>query len=186
MNDMNIAQAEGSRNYSLHWRDGHVVGGHPTVWGWMIGNHSTTPLPDTRKMVMLSRFVALSVSLTRTASPLQRTSTGASTFRARSAPPHTPAGPPRARARPTAPGSRSARRVARPRALGPTAAASPTGPLRPMAPAISLPRLRTRQTPRSRGSSTGASTRTARTSCHRAGSTDEKVAEGDKGRYVYL
>ena len=53
MNDMNIAQAEGSRNYSLHWRDGHVVGGHPTVWGWMIGNHSTMPLPDTRKMAML-------------------------------------------------------------------------------------------------------------------------------------
>ena len=64
MNDMNIRQVEGSRNYSLHWRDGHVVGGHPTVWGWMIGNHSTMPLPDTRKIAMLSRFVALSVSLT--------------------------------------------------------------------------------------------------------------------------
>ena len=70
MNDMNIRQVEGSRNYSLHWRDGHVVGGHPTVWGWMVGNHSTMPLPDTRKIAMLPRFVALSVSLTRTAPPL--------------------------------------------------------------------------------------------------------------------
>ena len=47
LSDMNIIQAAGSRNYSLKWRDGHVTGGHPTVWGSMIGNHSMMPAPDT-------------------------------------------------------------------------------------------------------------------------------------------
>ena len=53
MTDMHITQDVGSRNYSLHWRDGHGTwppGGepaHPTVHGWMIGNHTTMPAPDT-------------------------------------------------------------------------------------------------------------------------------------------
>ena len=47
MSDMYITQALGSRNYSLHWRDGHGtwdgnhsggVPAHPTVLGYMIGN----------------------------------------------------------------------------------------------------------------------------------------------------
>ena len=44
---MYITQEQGSRNYSLHWRDGHVTGGHPTVYGWMIGNHSMMPALNT-------------------------------------------------------------------------------------------------------------------------------------------
>ena len=53
MSDMHITQLPGSRNYSLHWRDGHGTwppGGepaHPTVWGWLIGNHSMMPSPNT-------------------------------------------------------------------------------------------------------------------------------------------
>ena len=53
MGDMYIAQLPGSRNYSLHWRDGHGTwppGGepaHPTVWGWLVGNHSMMPSPNT-------------------------------------------------------------------------------------------------------------------------------------------
>ena len=56
MSDMYITQAVGSRNYSLHWRDGHGTwagnhsGGipaHPTVLGYMVGNHSTMPAPNT-------------------------------------------------------------------------------------------------------------------------------------------
>ena len=56
MSDMLITQAAGSRNYSLHWRDGHGTwdgnhsGGipaHPTVLGYMVGNHSTMPEPNT-------------------------------------------------------------------------------------------------------------------------------------------
>ena len=52
MSDMYITQAVGSRNYSLHWRDGHGTwagnhsGGipaHPTVLGYMAGNHTTMP-----------------------------------------------------------------------------------------------------------------------------------------------
>ena len=47
MSNMYISQKVGSRNYSLHWRDGHGTwagnhsGGipaHPTVLGYMIGN----------------------------------------------------------------------------------------------------------------------------------------------------
>lgn len=44
---MHITQLPGQRNYSLHWRDGHVTGGHPTVFGSMVGNHSTMPAPNT-------------------------------------------------------------------------------------------------------------------------------------------
>ena len=56
MSDMYITQAVGSRNYSLHWRDGHGTwagnhsGGipaHPTVLGYMVGNHSMMPAPNT-------------------------------------------------------------------------------------------------------------------------------------------
>eukprot|EP01046_Picozoa_sp_COSAG06_P008879 COSAG06_NODE_455_length_15521_cov_8.312022_2_plen_87_part_00 len=47
LSDMHITQAVGSRNYSLHWRDGHVAGGHPTAYGWMIGNHSMMPANGT-------------------------------------------------------------------------------------------------------------------------------------------
>ena len=47
MADMHITQAAGARNYSLHWRDGHITGFHPTVHGSMTGNHSMTPAPNT-------------------------------------------------------------------------------------------------------------------------------------------
>ena len=53
MSDMFIKQAPGSRNYTLHWRDGHGTwppGGepaHPTVQGYMIGNHSMMPANGT-------------------------------------------------------------------------------------------------------------------------------------------
>ena len=53
LSDMHITQAVGSRNYSLHWRDGHGTwdgnhsGGipaHPTVLGYMIGNRKPSLL----------------------------------------------------------------------------------------------------------------------------------------------
>ena len=47
LSDMHINQTLGSHNYSLHWRDGHVAGFHPTVYGWLIGNHSMMPAPNT-------------------------------------------------------------------------------------------------------------------------------------------
>ena len=33
LSSMHITQYQGQRNYSLHWRDGHATGGHPTVCG---------------------------------------------------------------------------------------------------------------------------------------------------------
>ena len=47
LSSMHITQHHGQRNYSLHWRDGHVTGGHPTVYGSMVGNHSMMPAPTT-------------------------------------------------------------------------------------------------------------------------------------------
>ena len=53
MSDMYITQAVGSRNYSLHWRDGHGTWGgnhsggipaHPTVLGYMIGTRKESLL----------------------------------------------------------------------------------------------------------------------------------------------
>lgn len=38
--DMHITQEDGSRNFSLFWRNGHVSGGHAHAAGTMIGNHS--------------------------------------------------------------------------------------------------------------------------------------------------
>lgn len=66
----------------------------------------------------------------------------------------------------TVPGSRSARRVAHPLAQGPTVAAFPTAALRPVAPVIWSSRLRIHPMLCSRGSFTGASIRTVRTSHH--------------------
>jgi hypothetical protein len=47
LSSMHITQYQGQHNYSLHWRDGHVTGGHPTVFGSMIGNHSMMPRLNT-------------------------------------------------------------------------------------------------------------------------------------------
>ena len=46
MSDMHIVQAEGSRNYSLHWRDGHVAGFHPTAFGSFPPGRNHSMVPD--------------------------------------------------------------------------------------------------------------------------------------------
>jgi hypothetical protein len=43
MGSMTITQAAGNRSYSLHWRNGHVAGGHPTVYGRLLRNRSMVP-----------------------------------------------------------------------------------------------------------------------------------------------
>ena len=46
LSDMHIMQAEGSRNYSLHWRDGHVAGFHPTAFGSFPAGRNHSMVPD--------------------------------------------------------------------------------------------------------------------------------------------
>eukprot|EP01045_Picozoa_sp_COSAG04_P005080 COSAG04_NODE_230_length_19216_cov_15.830787_12_plen_362_part_00 len=201
MSDMIITQAAGSRNYSLHWRDGH---------GTWAGNHSVSRHDiDAIWVCILLKMPAMIVRTGRdTCAPdcaglhgreshhdagkthdycwclglhcyksasndradrnrTRHTSIGASISLARSPRRTTRAGRRKGRGR-TAPGSLSARHAAHPRELGPTVAASPTPPARPLLRSTPAPMLfsrrRTRQTASLRGSCTGASTPTALTS----------------------